>query len=161
MYFFVKYLICTLPTSVNKYNSNKVVLYSVLIWHTDVWGNFRWHSSSERLPTPGLECFSCVTLFICYFGSLLLFSLFHGYAGWLFKASCIHHRSFIIRFICFRSALWQTGDLPRVYPAFHPKTAGIGFSPPATLKRIGRREWLDGWMDVSDHVQRFRITQFN
>jgi len=29
-------------------------------------------------------------------------------------------------------ALWWTGDLSRVYPAYRPKTAGIGSSPRAT-----------------------------
>lgn len=33
-------------------------------------------------------------------------------------------------------ALRHTGDLSRVDPASHPKTAGIGSSTPTTLKRI-------------------------
>jgi len=41
--------------------------------------------------------------------------------------------------------LWRTGYLSSVYPASHPMTAGIGFSPPATLSWLsGYRKWMDG-----------------
>ncbi|KAL6459840.1 hypothetical protein MHYP_G00315990 [Metynnis hypsauchen] len=39
----------------------------------------------------------------------------------------------VIVYVCL-SALQWTGDLSRVYPAFHPMTAGIGSSTPATQK---------------------------
>ena len=35
-------------------------------------------------------------------------------------------------------ALWWTGDLSRVYPAFHPMTARTGYSTPQKDKRLRR-----------------------
>lgn len=43
-------------------------------------------------------------------------------------------------------ALRKSDDLSKVYPASSLIVAGIGSSPPATLKRIRGRELMDGWM---------------
>ncbi len=50
----------------------------------------------------------------------------------------------------YMSALWQTADLSRVYPAACPVPAGIGSSSPAAPLRISGID--NGWMNVDVKV---------
>lgn len=42
-------------------------------------------------------------------------------------------------------ALWQAGNLSRMYPASYPMAAGIGSSCPMTLNWLSRRNKMDGY----------------
>lgn len=58
-------------------------------------------------------------------------------------------------------ALRKSDDLSKVYPASSLIVAGIGSSPPATLKRIRGRELMDGWMDGFKNLQYKKRAEIN